>query len=99
MKRCMKKIDHEDCIDAMRYLYLSNRYYNLLDLHKNNDKVSDELKIEWTEGYIKNTIQYNTKAFEVMKDNDIPIGRVGRFEFNLEEDLLDYCLREIDEQC
>lgn len=96
MKRYTKKIKHDDIINALKYLYLSNRYFNLLELHKENDKISNELKIEWADKYVQNSVEYTIKSYDIMINNNIPIDRVGRFEFNLEEDLIDYCLKEID---
>lgn len=96
MKRYTKKINHDDIVDALKYLYLSNRYFNLLELHKENEKVSNELKMKWADEYVQNSIKYTIKSYDIMVTNGIPIGQVGRFEFNLEEDLIDYCLKEID---
>lgn len=97
MKKYIKKIKHEDCVDVLRYAYLANRYYDLLALHKDNESMSADLKFQWFDKYVGNSVQYNIKSMEIFKENNIPFGRVGRFEFNLADEILEYCLREADE--
>ncbi len=97
MKRYRKKINHDDVMDVMDYLYLSNRYSTLLNIHKNDDSVSSELKIQWADKYIENLIKYNIKSLEIFKENNIPINLLARHEFSLEDDLLEYCLKESSE--
>ena len=99
MKRYKKKVHRNDIIDALGYLYLSNRYSILLNLHKNDETVSSDLKMQWVDKYVESTIQYNIKALEIFKENNIQTKNLVRFEFNLEEELLNYCLKEIDVEC
>ena len=99
MKRYKKKVHRNDVIYALGYLYLSNRYSILLNLHKHDETVSSALKMQWVDKYVESTIQYNIKALEIFKENNIQTKNLVRFEFNLEEELLNYCLKEIDVEC
>lgn len=94
MKEYKKKIEKNDIVDVLRYLYLSNRYSTLLNLHKDDESVSPELKLDWADKYIKNSVDYNIKSLEIFNKNEIPIKFMNRYNFDLEEGRLIYWIRE-----
>lgn len=94
VKKYVKKIDHDDAIDAMRYSYLSFMNLNLLKLHKDNKKVQDQTRLKWFENYMDNSMNYELKSLKIMNEMNVQYDNLVGYGYNLEEDEFYCCLKE-----